>query len=177
MIDNKKFIELQPGTYYEIETGLPWTSKKLVGGKIKWTITDDLQRITCKDSLGYYKIGVGNETIMWHKLVWEKLKGKIPEGMVVDHKDNNPSNNKLDNLQLVTHKDNIRFCKKYKNNKSGFPGVRRYKDMEKWSAEIRVDCKTMFLGYFRSPEEAYRTYLDAKKKYHGKESLRSLKDA
>ena len=39
---------------------------------------------------------------------------EVPEGMQVDHIDNNPSNNSLDNLQLLTPSENCK--KKFKDN-------------------------------------------------------------
>lgn len=49
-----------------------------------------------------------------HVLVAESFLGHVPNGqnIVVDHKDRNPTNNKLDNLQLVTHKVNVNKDKK-----------------------------------------------------------------
>lgn len=44
-----------------------------------------------------------------HRLVWETFNGKIPEGIEVNHIDENPSNNKLENLNLLTHTDNINW--------------------------------------------------------------------
>lgn len=41
------------------------------------------------------------------RLVYVWFIEDIPDGCVVDHIDNNPENNKLDNLQLLTIKDNI----------------------------------------------------------------------
>ena len=43
-----------------------------------------------------------------HKFVWEFFKGPIPEGLEVDHKDGNRGNNKISNLQLLTHAQNVR---------------------------------------------------------------------
>jgi len=42
-----------------------------------------------------------------HRLVWEAFNGKIPDGYEIDHIDNNPHNNNLDNLQLLSRRDNI----------------------------------------------------------------------
>ena len=40
--------------------------------------------------------------------------GDIPEGMVVDHIDNDPFNNKLENLQLLTPEENLK--KRFEDN-------------------------------------------------------------
>ena len=41
-----------------------------------------------------------------HKLVFENFVQNVPKGMTIDHIDGNPLNNKLNNLQLVTHSEN-----------------------------------------------------------------------
>lgn len=42
-----------------------------------------------------------------HRLVYEAFKGKIPKRYTIDHKDNDSLNNKIENLQCVTQKENI----------------------------------------------------------------------
>src|SRR4051812_34247652 len=52
---------------------------------------------------GYIRINTQFE----HRLVWRKHYGDIPEGMFIHHKDNDPANNRIENLELVdaiTHK-------------------------------------------------------------------------
>ena len=39
--------------------------------------------------------------------VWDTHKGDIPEGKQIDHIDGNTSNNSIDNLQLLTPRQNM----------------------------------------------------------------------
>ena len=64
---------------------------------------------------GYLMVGVrkhgqsGQKTYQVHRFIWECFNGIIPDGKVIDHINNNKEDNKLCNLQIVTHKQN---CKK-----------------------------------------------------------------
>lgn len=42
-----------------------------------------------------------------HRLVYETFIGEIPEGLEIDHIDNNKTNNKLSNLRLLTRAENM----------------------------------------------------------------------
>jgi hypothetical protein len=42
-----------------------------------------------------------------HRLVWETYVGEIPSHLEIEHLDQNPHNNHLSNLKLVTRKENI----------------------------------------------------------------------
>ena len=63
-----------------------------------------------KDKDGYIKFatcsGSRASTKQWlaHRWIWTQVNGEIPKGYDVDHIDFNPSNNKIENLQLVTRK-------------------------------------------------------------------------
>lgn len=43
------------------------------------------------------------------RLVWSAFNGPIPDGMQVNHIDENPLNNHLDNLNLMTPKENTNY--------------------------------------------------------------------
>lgn len=45
-----------------------------------------------------------------HRLVYETYVGHIPEGFEIDHIDCDKTNNSLDNLQLLTRKENMKKC-------------------------------------------------------------------
>lgn len=50
----------------------------------------------------YYWDGDRNRAIYDYQWIWIKYRGPIPKGMVIHHKDENPNNNRLSNLQLMT---------------------------------------------------------------------------
>ena len=54
---------------------------------------------------GYLRGTVNGERILMHQYIWKKYHGEIPEGSVIHHKDNNPANNKIENLELIRKED------------------------------------------------------------------------
>lgn len=69
----------------------------------------------------YYRVGLYYGKDYKHKpishLVWEVFKGPIPDGMQVNHIDENPENNNLDNLNLMTPGENSNWGTR--NERSG----------------------------------------------------------
>ena len=57
---------------------------------------------------GYYQFKVTDKKLIKpknyyiHRFEWECVKGVIPEGFVIDHIDSVKTNNKIENLQLLT---------------------------------------------------------------------------
>ena len=54
------------------------------------------------DRDGYIKVLDRGRLVSEHRVVWERAHGPVPDGMQIHHKDFNPGNNDLSNLQLVT---------------------------------------------------------------------------
>ena len=44
-----------------------------------------------------------------HRLIWQAFNGSIPEGYEVNHLSEDKTQNNLDNLNLMTHKENMNF--------------------------------------------------------------------
>jgi len=80
------------------------------------------------------------------RLVWETFHGKIPAKLHVDHIDNDPTNNKLDNLQLLSVTENNR--KRWKDN----PKLKSHGGV----ARVKVQCVETGT-VFNSIREAART--------------------
>ncbi len=63
-----------------------------------------------KNAKGYGVIGVGNKTQLSHRVSYEIHFGKIPNGLLVCHKCDNPGCNRPSHLFLGTALDNTRDC-------------------------------------------------------------------
>ena len=65
------------------------------------------------DTNGYSFVTLGYKakpkSFKVHILVWEAFNGKKPNGMQINHIDENKSNNRLDNLELVTPSGNCNY--------------------------------------------------------------------
>lgn len=49
---------------------------------------------------------------------------------------------------------------RYRNNKSGFPGVSLHKKSGRWQALIGYEGRNYHIGLFDTPEAAHQAYLD-----------------
>ena len=85
--------------------------------------------------------------------------GKPLKGNQVDHVDGNRANNQLENLKIVTVRQNQQNRHKHRNGK--LVGCSYHKATKKWRSEIRIDGKSKHLGLFESELAAHECYLEA----------------
>ena len=114
----------------------------------------------------YVKIRVDGVSISAHRLAWLYVYGTYPKNEL-DHIDHDRGNNRISNLREVTHQENMRNQKIPKNSTTGVLGVSYYDGgrKKKWKASIKVDGKTIFLGYFVNLIEAQQARREAECKY------------
>ncbi len=66
----------------------------------------------CKLQTGYFNCKINSKVFFVHRIICEAFHGKSPNiDDVVNHKDENPSNNHSDNLEWLTRKENIQYSK------------------------------------------------------------------
>jgi hypothetical protein len=102
---------------------------------------------------GYLMVGLlrggKRKGYLVHVLVAMAFLGHEPNGhnMVVDHIDNDKLNNKLENLQVITQRENL--SKDRVGYSSKYVGVCWVKRENVWKASIYINGERKHLGYFK----------------------------
>lgn len=76
--------------------------------------------------------------------------------IVIDHVNDNKSDNRLENLQIVTQRFNT--CKTQGQYSSQYKGVYFNKKANKWHSRIEINGKINHLGFFTDEFEAHNAY-------------------
>jgi hypothetical protein len=106
---------------------------------------------------GYKRLTIGRSRVYQHRYIWWLMFNEEPN--IIDHIDHNRENNRLENLRNVTHNENNQNRKKIK-------GFYFHKRSETFQVVISVNGKKIYLGNYKTSQEAQEAYLEAKKKYH-----------
>ena len=92
-------------------------------------ITKEGRNVGYISTCGYWKTMFKYKSYRVHRLIWEVIHGKIPDGYVINHIDNVKTNNKISNLEICTIAENNRRAIMHtygivkSNNSSGENGV------------------------------------------------------
>lgn len=105
----------------------------------------------CLNTNGYIRIGYQYKIYAAHNLIWILFNGSIPDGYEVDHIDNNRSNNCIDNLRLLTTKENLSLRKHLLKPKGC---VYYQKQIKRWRAMVQFQGVKHRLGCFKTEKEA-----------------------
>lgn len=115
----------------------------------------------------YYMVGLTKNkkqiTKDIHQLVAESFLNHKPCGLklVVNHIDFNTKNNNLNNLEIITHRENTN--RKHIKSSSEYVGVSWDKKAKKWRSAIRINSKKTHLGLFINEYDAHLAYQNALK--------------
>lgn len=111
---------------------------------------------------GYERITLsGRKRFKIHQLVWDHFGNGEYDGyrIQIDHIEG--LSNRIDNLQLLTARENSTKGKKSPKNSSQYPGVCYYKRDRNWQAQIKIDGKVLYLGRFDIEIDAANAYKKA----------------
>ena len=114
---------------------------------------------------GYLFCKINGKAYLKHRLIyyannqdWNITDGSIANNSI-DHIDGNRKNNNIINLRVVTSQQN-------QFNRTTAKGYTWNKKNKKWKAQIKIDNKVIYLGYFENEDDARTAYLDAKEIHH-----------
>jgi hypothetical protein len=102
---------------------------------------------------GHRKINIFGCAFYLHHLVWAVEHGEWPTEDL-DHRDQNPANNRIGNLRLGPEPINGKNRPMFSNNTSGYTGVSFDPRRGKYRAEVSPDGKRYWCGYHNTAEEA-----------------------
>ena len=127
--------------------------------KTKWNCCNDRK----VNTNGYINIYINKKLYLLHRVIYKYFNEEwditdTSNNNLIDHIDINPINNRIENLRVATHSQNIRNQNKKKNCSSQYRGVNWDKSSNKWKAQININGKVKYLGLFTNEEEAAETY-------------------
>lgn len=131
---------------------------KLTRGKFALVDDEDFEFLNeCRwycNAQGYAVRDIGgrkNRSVVWmHRVI-----NNTPEKLRTDHINGDSLDNRKKNLRTVTASQNGHNRKSLNpNNTSGHVGVVWRKDIQKWSARIKVQYKERYLGCYSKLKDA-----------------------
>lgn len=118
--------------------------------KFKWML----------DTKGY--VTNSRNRIFLHRLITSAT-----DGILVDHKNGNPLDNRKSNLRMCNHSQNNMNRKIGSRNTSGINGVCWAESSKKWLAQINMQGEHKYLGTYDNIEDAKKVREKAEKEYFG----------
>ncbi len=119
----------------------------------------------------YMRIKINGNSYLLHRVIFLHQKGYMPK--YIDHVNNNPFDNKIENLRECTLSQNQHNRKKTEKV-SGSPTTSKWKGVywckrhQCWRAALTLNRKRISLGYFIKETDAKLAYKKAASKLHGK---------
>lgn len=107
--------------------------------------------------------GKSTHTVLMHREIVN-----APKGMLVDHINWDPLDNRKANLRVCSQRENLCNRGPTKQNTTGFKGVSKVRNRY----QVSIDCKV--IGWFDDPIEAAKCYDKAAKELHGEFAFQNL---
>lgn len=111
----------------------------------------------------YLRLHINGQEYYAHRLAWLYVYGQFPR--LLDHKNHDGLDNRINNLRLATVAQNYINAKKRVTNTSQFKGV--WKHGGQFCAETSYNGKKVYIGLFDDPKTAHAAYLKTITKLYG----------
>lgn len=117
----------------------------------------ELKKYSWCKSNKYFSGRVDGKTIYLHRYILSILCKKDITNKVIDHLDNNPSNNQINNLKICTFSENNHNLSKAMNKSSKFMGVSYDENTKKYRTQKNTGKETLN-AYFKNEYHAAHQY-------------------
>ena len=152
-----------------------------LSGKFYWKNSKKVKTGAIAGSInakGYIVVNIRNKLYLAHRLAWFYIHSVWPSGYI-DHIDRDKTNNKIENLRVVTKSENGQNSSKKskaKTKQSKYKGVYWVNLRSRWVASISKEGKKYHLGTFLEEKEAAKSYILAKMALHPLIEKKELKE-
>lgn len=127
--------------------------------------TDDYKKVKGiswhSDGKGHICGFIGKKQVFMHRVIMDALDNEL----LIDHINHCGTDNRKENLRLVTSAQNNMNHNPQKNTESGRVGVTWSRDKSKWRATIGCNGKNVALGYYKNLNDAIEARIKAEKDY------------
>lgn len=154
------------GKLYWKERGVEWfkdSSKFAASSHCKqWNASHAGNETGFVKQNGYVQIFLRGRNIVANRAIWAIHYGEHADpALVIDHINRCRSDNRIENLRLISWREN---AQNKERGKSGLIGASWHKQHQKWYSCITFNRKQVFLGLFQCAEDASEAYRDAEAK-------------
>jgi len=139
--------------------------KRVKNGVGYRTVRERILKLAIEDGYYFVKLSENSKAknCRIHQLVWDTFGDRQRNGrtLQVDHIDSNKLNNRIDNLQLLSNRENSSKGWLQRETTSKYTGVSWNKNSKKWGVAIHANGIHKYLGTFINELEASEVYQKA----------------
>lgn len=142
-----KNMSLDYSNHTVVWKNIPKNNKKAKIGK----------EIGSLDTKGYRRVLILGIEVKCHRIIWYLHYNYWPNDFI-DHINGNPLDNTIENLRVVSTRQNSNNLKRHRQGY--LVGAHYRKDTQKWRARIHINGKQLTIGTYKNELDAHNAYIE-----------------